>query len=75
MLTSDRKENSFDLFPSPTNDFIHFSEELKSFEIYNALGQKVLSQNTPTKLISVESLKSGVYFLHANNYVKKFIVE
>jgi len=29
----------------------------------------------PTKLISVENLKSGVYFLHANNYVKKFIVE
>lgn len=73
--TSDRKESSFDLFPSPTNDLLHFSEELKSLEIYNALGQKVLSKNTPTKLISVESLKSGVYFLHANNYVKKFIVE
>jgi len=71
----DKIGDPFNLFPSPTNDVLYFSEELKSLEIYNTLGQRVLSKGLPTKLISVENLKSGVYFLHANNYVKKFIVE
>ncbi len=69
------KENSFEVYPSPTNNILNFSKELKQIEIYNTLGQKVFSHNLPTKTISVGNLKSGVYFLHSNNYITKFIVE
>jgi len=53
---------------------MHSTEELKNIEIYNIIGEKVLSVNMPTKYISVEMLQSGIYFLHANNYIKKFVI-
>lgn len=68
------EKDTFEVYPSPTNDILHFTEELKNIEIYNIIGEKVLSVNTPTKYISVEMLQSGIYFLHANNHIKKFVI-
>lgn len=69
------KENRFEVYPSPTNDILHFSLELKNVEIFNTLGEKVKSQEEYSNSISVEDLPKGLYFIRANNYVKKFVIQ
>lgn len=62
------------LFPNPTNNTINFSEVLENIKVYNVYGQLVLSQIKPAKSLSVEELNQGIYYIHADNCILKFIV-
>lgn len=59
---------SFNIFPNPTNNYIHFNipKELNvlSFEIYDLIGKKVDSNILNANMIDVNNYTSGLYFLH-----------
>jgi hypothetical protein len=61
--------SSFDIYPNPASDFVYLSIEGSenfnaNFEIYDLLGQLVLSQtiNSSTLQISTEILGNGIYY-------------
>ncbi|MEM0543763.1 MAG: DM13 domain-containing protein [Flavobacterium sp.] len=75
--------SNFKVYPNPSKgtisiDFDEFTE-IKSFQIYSALGQKVVEINEPIQSktsFDLTNLESGIYFLHlidVNNktYTKK----
>lgn len=71
LSTQDFDFNSkFTLYPNPVQDVLHFNSkenlEIQSVEIYNMLGQIVISVPNNTTSIDVSSLKSGNYFLKVN---------
>jgi hypothetical protein len=53
--------------PNPVNDIftVSFSENLKAVEIYNTLGQKIITKNVSDKetKIDLTSQNSGIYFV------------
>ena len=59
--------NFIQVYPNPTNDFINIKieSELKSIEIYNIQGQKILTSNQ--KQVNVSHLASGVYLVQVTN--------
>ena len=62
----DELESSLKLYPNPTANVLNVEGEgLSSVEIYNTMGQRVLTQevNGNKALINTESLNSGVYFI------------
>ena len=68
------------IYPNPTNDVLNIetASDLKSIEIYNIQGQKVLSSNQ--KQINVSTLPSGIYMIRiqdAENAIvtKKVIIK
>jgi len=61
-IGEDIQENNLVVFPNPVLDVLNFSETLAIVEVFNAYGQKMLSQQNKIS-IDVSSLKSGVYFL------------
>ena len=67
--------NNLTLYPNPTNSTINFSEVLENIKVYNVVDQLVFSQIEPAKSISVKDWKNGIYFIHSNNLILKFIVE
>ena len=56
------KEKPLTLFPNPVSKVLNFSEEVKSVEIFNSYGQKVMTKNQ-IKFINVSKLKAGTYFI------------
>lgn len=64
------KNVDFKFSPNPTSDVLNLSasKNISSFQIYNGLGQKVMEKNINTLSfkINIESLKAGIYFLHAS---------
>ncbi|MDZ4664947.1 MAG: T9SS type A sorting domain-containing protein, partial [Bacteroidota bacterium] len=66
---------SFYVYPNPAQTEINFSEELMNVEIYNAIGQKVISEIKPVKNISVSELSNGFYYINHKNGNIKFIVQ
>ena len=62
----DLSEKDFILYPNPSNNFIVVkSEEIGDIEIYNLLGEKVLTSKkfTLLKEIDISSLPKGLYIL------------
>ena len=62
----DELESSLKLYPNPTANVLNVEGEgLSSVEIYNTMGQRVMTQqvNGNKALINTESLNSGVYFI------------
>jgi hypothetical protein len=59
-------DTSFSIYPNPTNSKVNIKSENKfdEAEIYNVLGQKVLTSRIPeNQEIDMSSLTSGTYFL------------
>lgn len=59
-------DNTFSIYPNPTNSKVNIKSESKfdEVEIYNVLGQKVLSSKIlDNQEINMSSLTSGTYFL------------
>jgi antitoxin component YwqK of YwqJK toxin-antitoxin module len=75
------KENLLSIYPNPAKDHITVNSSVKmdSYQIFNALGEKVLSGNLTNPTIQTESLHSGSYFIVLEEtsthltYRKKFI--
>ena len=67
LAIGDTDKNSFTIFPNPASeDIIHIlSEEdgLKKISVYNLLGQQIIDTTIVNDLLTVSSLKGGVYIL------------
>ena len=61
--------NAFTAYPNPVSDVLTISAaaEIKSVEVYNTLGQLILTKNTQGKeaIINIQGLQSGVYMVKA----------
>lgn len=73
LATSDFNQNNLAvlLYPNPANDILNIDTtlELKSIEIYNIQGQKVLESNQ--KQINVSNLTSGIYMVKVQDAENK----
>jgi hypothetical protein len=62
------------VYPNPTNSKLRIKNgELKMKELYNSVGQLILS--TKENEIDVSNLPKGVYYLRVENQVVKVVVE
>lgn len=75
--------NKFRIFPNPANDYIQIESkeiQLSSIEIFNLLGEKLISETSlENDRLNISNLSSGVYLLKVNadekSFVKKIVVE
>jgi hypothetical protein len=53
-------------YPNPATDVLYLSimKTLKSVEVYNTMGQKVIRLDNPDRTLNVSTLKTGIYFLN-----------
>ena len=66
------------VYPNPANDFVeikslnNFVEKI-NVEVYNVIGQKMLSQSALTNSVKIkcEGLESGVYLFRITTYINK----
>lgn len=70
----DQSKNDFVLYPNPANSEVYFNKAV-SIEIYNMLGQVVLSAIN-VKSVNIENLNRGLYIVKTNeNEVSRLIIE
>lgn len=50
------------LYPNPVNNVLNFTENIEKVELYNVLGQKVISK-TNTNSIDVSNIEKGAYIV------------
>lgn len=79
LSVADFESNKLSVYPNPTNVILNIAHDvsIKTIEIYNYLGQLMLSEKE-TSLINVSNLSEGIYtlILHdslGKTFVKKFI--
>lgn len=76
LSASDFSNNALKVYPNPVKNFLNveYTEAIKTVEVYNMLGQKVISQNVNanTTQVDLTSLNSGNYLakIQFNNAVK-----
>ena len=66
MENVDELENSLKLYPNPTANVLNVEGEgMRSIEVYNAVGQRVMKQevNGNKAQVNTESLNNGMYFI------------
>jgi hypothetical protein len=63
------------IYPNPSNaGLVNFSEQLTNVNLYNTVGQLMLSANTAKKL-DISTLSAGIYMLTSTQGMSKLIVE
>jgi len=65
-IDNDIINNSLQIYPNPTSNFINFKAEgieLEKIEIYDILGLKIRSYKENMDLINISDLKNGVYII------------
>lgn len=73
-------ENSLKVFPNPANDMLTVEGEMTSVEVYNTLGQCLITKPVDASSIQIDlsGLGDGIYFLRVCNngemVVRKFSV-
>jgi hypothetical protein len=67
--------NSFDFYPNPASEDIHFKSIQPEFEIYNSIGQIVVSKQYNLDSFSIKQLKDGLYYIKTNSKYYKLIVK
>jgi len=63
-------KNEFVLFPNPSNGIFNFKDtkNLKQVEVYNLLGEQILTQGNP-KQINLSGFAKGIYYVKINGEV------
>ena len=63
------EEESVRVYPNPAKDYLMVEGEMTSIEVYNAIGQCVLTNTVSgnSTRISLAGFSNGVYFLRVNN--------
>ncbi|MEZ7918141.1 MAG: GEVED domain-containing protein, partial [Patiriisocius sp.] len=70
----------FEIAPNPAKENITItatSEPIKSLEVFNILGQRVLNLTfdaTPLKKVNITSFKSGMYLIRINTQITKRLI-
>ena len=70
----------FEIAPNPAKENITItatSEPIKSLEVFNILGQRVLNLTfdaTPSKKVNITSFKSGMYLIRINTQITKRLI-
>jgi hypothetical protein len=61
--------NHIDIFPNPAHTFLQLTEFVPDaqFEIYDVNGKLVSNGQTISKLINIQNLKTGLYFIKIKN--------
>ncbi len=56
-------------YPNPATDVLHLSIEipLESVRVYNSLGQLQMNLDHPGRILNIESLEGGIYFINATD--------
>ncbi|MFM7022027.1 MAG: T9SS type A sorting domain-containing protein [Flavobacteriales bacterium] len=63
------------VYPNPSQDgMVTFSQQLTNVNVYNTMGQLLLSANSATKL-DISTLSAGIYVLQSNEGQSKLVVE
>lgn len=64
-ISSNDVSSSIIVYPNPVKDnlTIEYFDNIKKIEIYNIVGKKIKSKEQPNSLISMNGMKSGIYFL------------
>ncbi len=63
------------IYPNPANSsVVNFSQQLTNVNLYNTVGQLMLSANSATKL-DISTLSAGIYMLTSTQGMSKLIVE
>lgn len=62
-------EQSLRVYPNPANDYLMVEGQMTSVEVYNTIGQCLLSRavNETNTRINLSSFDNGIYFLRVNN--------
>ncbi len=56
------KEQTLKLYPNPTRGLVHIeAQDLQGYEVYNLLGQRLLSGNS--EVINLQELSQGTYIV------------
>ena len=81
-IDDDSLTSIFKIYPNPSSGMIHIKTEvqIERLELYNTIGQLVVSKDDNTKQIDVQNLNSGIYVLKiytdiGNFTSKKIIVD
>lgn len=62
------------IYPNPANTKVYIDAKgIKEIKLFDLLGNEIIS--TKENAIDVSNLSSGVYFIRANNYTQKIIVQ
>jgi choice-of-anchor B domain-containing protein len=78
--TADEAIIDFEIAPNPAKENITItatSEPIKSLEVFNILGQRVLNLTfdaTPSKKVNITSFKSGMYLIRINTQITKRLI-
>jgi hypothetical protein len=64
---SENHTTALKIYPNPSSDVVFFNKKLNNVEIYNSLGQIVLTQPSMNDFINIRSLPSGYYLLKATD--------
>jgi hypothetical protein len=64
---------SFKIYPNPAKDILNFNRNINNVRVFNSVGIKVLEAKNVRK-IELNNLSKGFYFLEADNFTEKFII-
>jgi uncharacterized repeat protein (TIGR01451 family) len=73
----DAKESNFVIYPNPSSGIYFFKDNrnLQSIEVYNMMGELILSQGS-AKQINLQAFPKGIYVVRINGaYVKRLVKE
>lgn len=68
-------KNDLIVYPNPANETISFSTPLDNIRVLNILGEQLMPEIKSANKISVSNLENGIYFLNAQQGVKKIMVQ
>ncbi len=78
ILIDHKKNNNFQLYPNPADDYLYFefnNQTQSSYivSIYSISGEKIITQTISTNSIQINKLQSGIYILYLTSKNKELI--
>ncbi|WP_435133089.1 T9SS type A sorting domain-containing protein [Formosa sp. A9] len=77
LSTEEFSNVNFQIYPNPTTNLLHFkshgSDDLKTVELYDVLGKKVLSTSVSNNVLDVSNMAKGIYVLKGYTLSKRQI--
>lgn len=68
-------DDNFVVYPNPTSGVLNFTETLENVEVFDLLGRKVYTVSVAEKMVNLNNLVSGTYFLVADKQGERISVK